>query len=1559
MVVVLASFLLLTPQPLQAAGYDLSTGFSSVANPNSVWSFGWKQSFGSSFNLLTAPISASSANGVPLQGWMLPAYTQPAVYANQTTNTGTGSGGWVAPPGAVFVVAGLNGRPENYCIIRFTAPSNDTYAVGAAVAPMYTGALAGDTDFHVLKNGVEIYGQFLAPHATTSFTNDIPLAAGEVLEFAFGRGADGSEYGSSPRIAALITPASGLVEVTNPPPPVVSDDFDLSRDFSATSNPSSAWSFGWKNAFGSAFNLLTYQLGATTANGVPEVAWALPSYYQPAVYHNPTATTGTGSGGWIAPPGAVYVVTGVNGRPENYAVIRFTAPSNSNYDIRAAVAPMYTGGLAGDVDFHVLKNGSALFDRFMAPHDTASFSNVVALDSGDTLEFAFGRGADGNEYGSSPRIAAVISATTNASTIETNTPPPPPPPVVASDFDLERDYSSTLNPNGAWSFGWKSMSGSTFNLLTHPLVATTANGVPEVAWALPFYYQPAVYHNPTTNTGTGSGGWIAPPGAVYVVTGVNGRPENLCVIRFTAPSNSNYAVGAAVAPMYTGGLAGDVDFHVLKNGSELFGRFMAPHDTAAFSNVVALASGDTLEFAFGRGADGNEYGSSPRIAALISATSDAPTIETNTPPPPPPPVVYDDYNLARDFDTLNNPAGAWSFGWKGTLGGAFSLLTGHINAASANGVPLSAWALPSYFQPAVYANQTTNTGTGAGGWIAPPRSVWVVPGWNGRPENYCVIRFTAPSNSNYQVGAAVAPMYTGALAGDSDFHVVRNGVEIFGRFLAPHDTAGFSNVLALAAGDTLEFAFGRGADGNEYGSSPRIAALITPTTNDAVVITNPPPVFADNFDLGRDFSATLNPAGAWTYGWKSTLEGGFYHDTRSFTASSDNGVPVAGWAANDLGLPAHYCNITETTAIIGGGQGILPPRTFWMHPGQTGRPENFGAVRFTAPSNANYLVETRADALYSGYLSGDTDYHVVVNGVEVFGQPLPARQGTGWTNIVALSAGDTLDLALGRGADGNDWGAGLKIAAVLTPTTNGAIIITNPPPPPPPPPPVVHPDFNAARDFAAAVNPAGVWSYGWKGILGGEFTLDPIFFGASSENGVAVSGWAASAIGLPALYCNTSSITATLGGGQSVLPPGTMWFHPGADGRPENFGALRFTAPSNGNYRLETAVDSLYSGGLSGDTDFHVVVNGAEVFGQFLPAHAGTSYTNLVALASGDTVDFAIGRGADGHGYGAGLKLVAILTPTTNAPVVVTNPPPVAPTIVSGPPPTLTVNAGAGITLTVVAAGTAPLSWQWLLNGVPIPGETSPLLNISSAQTNHAGTYHVVVSNSVGVVTNSGTVLTVVPFNVGTVIFANLSTNRVYDVDGETLAPAGGTLMAGLYVASAGGDFVMVGAGAPFIVSGRFNGGTMQVPGTTAGQVVSLQVRVWDSLAGATYEAATTGKRGSSTVFQHTLGGGVAPPSPLHGMAGFALALPGLDAAPVRNAALVPPVLRHLTRTAAGWAFMMNGSPGVTYAIESSVDLVHWKTTAYVVPDQNGVIEFVQNDPTVTRRFFRARLSTE
>ncbi len=73
------------------------------------------------------------------------------------------------------------------------------------------------------------------------------------------------------------------------------------------------------------------------------------------------------------------------------------------------------------------------------------------------------------------------------------------------------------------------------------------------------------------------------------------------------------------------------------------------------------------------------------------------------------------------------------------------------------------------------------------------------------------------------------------------------------------------------------------------------------------------------------------------------------------------------------------------------------------------------------------------------------------------------------------------------------------------------------------------------------------------------------------------------------------------------------------------------------------------------------------------------------------------------------------------------------------------VLAGTPVVFTVVATGTAPLSYQWQKNGASIAGASSASLTLNNVTTADAGTYAVVVRNLVGFVTSANAVLVVNP----------------------------------------------------------------------------------------------------------------------------------------------------------------------------------------------------------------------
>ena len=55
----------------------------------------------------------------------------------------------------------------------------------------------------------------------------------------------------------------------------------------------------------------------------------------------------------------------------------------------------------------------------------------------------------------------------------------------------------------------------------------------------------------------------------------------------------------------------------------------------------------------------------------------------------------------------------------------------------------------------------------------------------------------------------------------------------------------------------------------------------------------------------------------------------------------------------------------------------------------------------------------------------------------------------------------------------------------------------------------------------------------------------------------------------------------------------------------------------------------------------------------------------------------------------------------------------------------------------VVASGQGELSYQWLKDGTPLPGENAAFFQLTSAQPSDAGNYAVMVSNSAGSITST------------------------------------------------------------------------------------------------------------------------------------------------------------------------------------------------------------------------------
>lgn len=80
---------------------------------------------------------------------------------------------------------------------------------------------------------------------------------------------------------------------------------------------------------------------------------------------------------------------------------------------------------------------------------------------------------------------------------------------------------------------------------------------------------------------------------------------------------------------------------------------------------------------------------------------------------------------------------------------------------------------------------------------------------------------------------------------------------------------------------------------------------------------------------------------------------------------------------------------------------------------------------------------------------------------------------------------------------------------------------------------------------------------------------------------------------------------------------------------------------------------------------------------------------------------------------------------------------------ITAQPRSLTVNAGSNATLSITAASTGTISYQWYKDSSPITGATGASIVITSAQVTDAGTYTVIVTTSGGSITSQAAALTV------------------------------------------------------------------------------------------------------------------------------------------------------------------------------------------------------------------------
>lgn len=130
----------------------------------------------------------------------------------------------------------------------------------------------------------------------------------------------------------------------------------------------------------------------------------------------------------------------------------------------------------------------------------------------------------------------------------------------------------------------------------------------------------------------------------------------------------------------------------------------------------------------------------------------------------------------------------------------------------------------------------------------------------------------------------------------------------------------------------------------------------------------------------------------------------------------------------------------------------------------------------------------------------------------------------------------------------------------------------------------------------------------------------------------------------------------------------------------------------------------------------------------------GDFYAQVMGLEAGDTERRA-GQIARLYLHGVSKWEIEFIAPET------------APTHVQliASPASGAITAGESATLSVAAMGQPTFTYQWVKNGIALPGATSPQLQIPAASPTDAAVYHVIVTNNLGTASSNTVTLTVAP----------------------------------------------------------------------------------------------------------------------------------------------------------------------------------------------------------------------
>jgi hypothetical protein len=171
---------------------------------------------------------------------------------------------------------------------------------------------------------------------------------------------------------------------------------------------------------------------------------------------------------------------------------------------------------------------------------------------------------------------------------------------TTSGYSTSTAFNSINNPNGVWSYGWKSTATGTFVIYDSKW---------DSGFSRSWYYSSYGSFPNFSNNYASSGG--VSPGETNMHPGSSGQ---ISVLRWTAPQAGTISIKGS----FKAGDTGAVDVYILKNTTTLFSK-TSTLITESYDQTTTVAIGDTVDFQVGNA--GNYTSDATPIDGVIAYTT--------------------------------------------------------------------------------------------------------------------------------------------------------------------------------------------------------------------------------------------------------------------------------------------------------------------------------------------------------------------------------------------------------------------------------------------------------------------------------------------------------------------------------------------------------------------------------------------------------------------------------------------------------------------------------------------------------------------------------------------------------------------------------------------------------------------------------------------------------------------------------------------------------------------------------------------------------------------------